>query len=384
MNDHSRPVNPAPDFWTAFSTLAQQGALHQEAIAEALDLNPTDLRCVGFAWSEPDLTPGRLAELTGLTTGAVTGVLDRLERAGFIQRLADPTDRRRTLVRVSHTRGEELGAAYDPLEREVDAIAGRLDEAQLATLTEIVRSVGAAVERDTARLRATTRGGMVGEMFTAPLGDRDHGRLVFQSGAPRIALRAAPLGPASEMRAVAELTHTLLRLDASAEAGELARGVFQGPLPDVRVRGGEVRMQHKRRLDWRRREARVGLNRSIPWEIEIAGGLSSLLGDLRHVRLRDMRVAGSVDDVLLQLGMPDGTSRLRISGGMRDATIEHPAGTALRLSLTGGAHDIRFGHEHLRDTHGTVHLQTREAESAPDRFEVEVSGGARSLRVRTG
>lgn len=136
-------------FWTALTTLIQRGTLHQEAIADALGLNLTDLRCVGYAWTEPDLTPGRLAELTGLTTGAVTGVLDRLERAGFVQRVGDPADRRRTLVRVSQSRGEELGATYDPLERAIEAIVGRLDPRALTTITDVMGRVGSAVERDT-------------------------------------------------------------------------------------------------------------------------------------------------------------------------------------------------------------------------------------------
>ena len=46
------------------------------------------------------MTPSRLAELSGLTSGAVTGVLDRLERAGFVRRESDPTDRRSLLVRI--------------------------------------------------------------------------------------------------------------------------------------------------------------------------------------------------------------------------------------------------------------------------------------------
>ncbi len=119
-------MDPSP-LWSAVTAVAQQGALHQEAIAATLGLNPTDLRCIGFAWSEPDLTPGRLAELTGLTTGAVTGVLDRLERAGYVQRAPDPRDRRRTLVRVSHEQGATVvslipvrpgNGALDTLRRE--------------------------------------------------------------------------------------------------------------------------------------------------------------------------------------------------------------------------------------------------------------------------
>ncbi|HVN12145.1 MAG TPA: MarR family transcriptional regulator, partial [Kineosporiaceae bacterium] len=51
---------------------------YDEALAAQLGLNPTDLRCLELVGAEPGLTPGRLAELAGLTSGAITGVLDRL------------------------------------------------------------------------------------------------------------------------------------------------------------------------------------------------------------------------------------------------------------------------------------------------------------------
>jgi len=76
----------------------------QELVAASLGLNPTDLRCLELAAGEPEMTPTRLAELSGLTSGAVTGVLDRLERAGFLRRESDSNDRRRLLVRIDAER----------------------------------------------------------------------------------------------------------------------------------------------------------------------------------------------------------------------------------------------------------------------------------------
>lgn len=70
------------------------------ACAETLGLHVTEWECVGLlidSMPEP-LTAGQIAELTGLTTGAVTGVLDRLESKGWISRRRDPDDRRRVIV----------------------------------------------------------------------------------------------------------------------------------------------------------------------------------------------------------------------------------------------------------------------------------------------
>ena len=71
------------------------------AVADALGLNRTDMRCVDAIEREGPLTAGQLAEATGLTSGAMTTALDRLERAGFVQRVRDAEDRRRVLVKLT-------------------------------------------------------------------------------------------------------------------------------------------------------------------------------------------------------------------------------------------------------------------------------------------
>lgn len=72
--------------------------VHSLQAAEALSLIPTDLVCMCLLQLFGPTTPGRLAEATGLSTGALTGVVDRLERAGYATRAQDPHDRRRVIV----------------------------------------------------------------------------------------------------------------------------------------------------------------------------------------------------------------------------------------------------------------------------------------------
>src|ERR671932_2481021 len=69
-----------------------------QAVADALGVNRTDMRCTDVLEREGPVTAGRLAEATGLTTGAITTVIDRLERGGFARPLRDPDDRRRVRV----------------------------------------------------------------------------------------------------------------------------------------------------------------------------------------------------------------------------------------------------------------------------------------------
>ncbi|MEU3985826.1 helix-turn-helix domain-containing protein [Streptomyces sp. NPDC026672] len=73
--------------------------LFNQAVADHLGLHPTDLQCLNLLTLETDpVTTGRVAELTGLTTGSATRLVDRLERAGYVVRHRDTTDRRRVLV----------------------------------------------------------------------------------------------------------------------------------------------------------------------------------------------------------------------------------------------------------------------------------------------
>ncbi len=67
-------------------------------VADLLEIHRTDLRCMDILSLESPITAGRMSELSGLTSGAVTAVVDRLVAAGFVQRRPDPADRRRVLI----------------------------------------------------------------------------------------------------------------------------------------------------------------------------------------------------------------------------------------------------------------------------------------------
>ena len=96
---------------------AAQAAVDEmdEAAAHALGINRTDQRCLDVIDREGPLTAGRLAERSGLTTAAVTTVLDRLERAGYARRVRDPGDRRRVQVELTPLMHERATAIWGPL-----------------------------------------------------------------------------------------------------------------------------------------------------------------------------------------------------------------------------------------------------------------------------
>jgi DNA-binding MarR family transcriptional regulator len=84
------------------------------AVAHQLGLPLTDVQCLGLLTGGP-AAPTRLAERLGLTTGAMTKVLDRLERGGYAHRAADPADRRRIVVTASTEGLAKVGRRYAPI-----------------------------------------------------------------------------------------------------------------------------------------------------------------------------------------------------------------------------------------------------------------------------
>src|SRR5687767_15738873 len=98
-------------------------ALLSATIAARAGITPTDLESLDLLRRLGPMTAGRLAELTGLTTGAITGMIDRLERRGYARREADPSDRRRVIVHADLERaGQDLEALYVDLSDAITAI----------------------------------------------------------------------------------------------------------------------------------------------------------------------------------------------------------------------------------------------------------------------
>ena len=118
--------------------------LHNHAVAQRVGLGASDSQLISLLDLHGPLTPGRLAELTGLSTGTVTGVIDRLERGGFVSRERDDADRRKVRVIPDPEATARLVAARnDPIDVLDDVLQGRdADELEV-----IARFLGEIVER---------------------------------------------------------------------------------------------------------------------------------------------------------------------------------------------------------------------------------------------
>ena len=95
------------------------GVIFGQTVANRVGVSSSDLECLDFLNIEGRVTAGRLAELTGLTTGAITGVVDRMEKAGLVRRERDESDRRKVFIAIVPEALARIGRFYEPLQKAV-------------------------------------------------------------------------------------------------------------------------------------------------------------------------------------------------------------------------------------------------------------------------
>jgi len=106
--------------YSAIRGVGDQAERTREVIAEVLGLHKTDLAGVDFLYvKQRPCTAGELSKGTGLSSGATTTLIDRLERAGFATREDDPKDRRRQMVRLSDRASAHCEAIYEPIRKDL-------------------------------------------------------------------------------------------------------------------------------------------------------------------------------------------------------------------------------------------------------------------------
>lgn len=130
-----------------------------QAVADALGLNRTDMRCLDTLESEGPVPAGRLGQVTGLTSGAITTALDRLERAGYARRVRDPADRRRVLVELTPQARDRARTFYEPHMALSEQLFERYTREQLELLLDFVRAGREFNERHAAQIEMENRGG---------------------------------------------------------------------------------------------------------------------------------------------------------------------------------------------------------------------------------
>jgi DNA-binding MarR family transcriptional regulator len=124
--------------------LRNQLAVLNHRVGACLDLRDVDLDCLDLIARHGPLSPSALARLAGLHPATMTGILDRLERGGWIARDRDPADRRAVVVRVLRDRTAELVRLYAGMNRSMDEICAGYGEAELRLVVDFLQRTAQA------------------------------------------------------------------------------------------------------------------------------------------------------------------------------------------------------------------------------------------------
>lgn len=111
-----------------------QGVIFGQTVANVAGISGSDLECLDFLNLEGRVTAGRLAEVTGLTTGAITGVVDRLEEAGLVRRERDAADRRKVFIAIVPENVAKIGKFYEHMQRAMQQAFDSYTDAELRLL----------------------------------------------------------------------------------------------------------------------------------------------------------------------------------------------------------------------------------------------------------
>ena len=136
-----------------FRTSGNQDDAFDNLAAERLGVNETDLHCLNIVENAGGITAGKLAVLSGLTTGAVTGVIDRLEHRGFARRVPDPEDRRRVRVEVTRAFYARADKIWGPVRADWGRALAKFSADELELITEFLRASNEVGRRHLDRVR---------------------------------------------------------------------------------------------------------------------------------------------------------------------------------------------------------------------------------------
>jgi DNA-binding MarR family transcriptional regulator len=128
--------------------------MFHEAVGRLLGLSAVERKCLDVLRRLGPVTAGTIGEHTGLTTGAVTGLMDRLEKAGHVRRARDPHDRRKVVVQLLPNEQMDalLGAAFDPLADDMTKVAARYSDAELRAIADWIRQTTDVLVANTRRI----------------------------------------------------------------------------------------------------------------------------------------------------------------------------------------------------------------------------------------
>jgi DNA-binding MarR family transcriptional regulator len=332
--------------------------------ATRIGMAVTDMQVIDLLDLIGPSTAGQLADLTGLTTGAITRILDRLEKAGLVRRERDPNDGRKVIVRLERGKDEmsKVRSILDSVEKTWDEVASRYDEEQIAFLLSFLTHSNTLSRQKLVQLQQEVPSDE-GEVFSAPLEDQESGRLVVSCGISRLSLRA----------------------DDKMTRFYQAR--FEGPVPGVKAKDGVVTIHYPRRLlglGEKQGAAEIALSAAILWRVVIQGGAAEVVAELGGLNLAGLEVTGGFSMIHLDLPAPSGVVPIRIRGGASEITVVRPAGVAARVKLKGWISELVFDEQTFSGVGNNARLQSPGFDPTAPCYDIEVTSYANMVTITSG
>jgi DNA-binding MarR family transcriptional regulator len=333
------------------------------AAAARAGMTISDLQVLELLESAGPSTAGQLADLTGLTTGAITGMLNRLEEAGHVRRERDPSDGRRVIVRPTPggTGGHAAGARLAALGTAWDDLALEIDAAETAVVLAFLKRCNTLARAEILRLRE----GEAAEpgIFSAPLGNLTGGRLTIDAGG------------------------SLLTVRADDELTALYRARFEGPAPEVTAKDGDIAIRYPRRLvvlGRPQRVADVALSVAVPWRIVIQAKAAMITVQLARLDLSELTVEGGASQMRLELPTATRVVPVRIQGAASEITVRRPPGVAVRVHLHGWTSMLDLDGRRFTAGGSDARLQSAGFDVTGPYYDIEVRGATSMVTVTAG
>jgi DNA-binding MarR family transcriptional regulator len=135
--------------------MSTETIMFHQSVADVLGLHITDHKCLDLIRQYGAMPAGRLAELTGLTTAAVTGIIDRLEEAEYVTRANDPKDRRRTIIEPVRNKKLEkkLEMIFIPFHERMHKLLSSYSDSELAFLHDVLTKTIELTHEESKKLR---------------------------------------------------------------------------------------------------------------------------------------------------------------------------------------------------------------------------------------
>jgi DNA-binding MarR family transcriptional regulator len=156
-NQENQMTDPREHFTSLMRGLGTRTILHQQNVAASLGLYNNDFISLDILRETGPITAGELSKKTGLATGSITALVDRLEKIGYVRRENDPNDRRRVIIVPEYESKEEIRHTYESLHQAMLQLASSYKQEELALISQFLHNASTVLEEQIQLLSSSTQ-----------------------------------------------------------------------------------------------------------------------------------------------------------------------------------------------------------------------------------